>query len=80
MKNIYEQVVEKWVSKVTTIQKSGHPICPYAKIARYCVFEYEDYLSMSVKANNFDSKNFDLYICFPTDQLMTVEKAEYIDV
>ena len=34
---------------------------------------------MQVKANNFDSKNFDLYICFPTDQLMTVEKAEYIE-
>ena len=34
---------------------------------------------MQVKALNFDSKNYDLYICFPTDQWMTVEKAEYIE-
>ena len=49
VKNIYEQVVEKWVQKVTTIQKSGHPICPYAKSQDIRFFEYEDQLSMQSK-------------------------------
>ena len=41
------------------------------KIARYSekIFEYGTILkSMSVKANNFDSQKFDLYICFQKDQ------------
>lgn len=80
MKGIYKSVVDNWIAKITKIQRdSGHPICPYAKKARYAVFEHEDYLSMQVKALNFDSKNFDLYICFPTDQWMTLEKAEYLE-
>ena len=79
MKDTYKLIVDKWIQKITKIQSSGHPICPYARTARYQVFPYEDQLSMQVKALNFDSKNYDLYICFPTDQWMTVEKAEYIE-
>lgn len=79
MKDTYKTLVDKWIEKISRVQSYGHPICPYAKKARYHIFEHEDYLSMQVKALNFDSKNYDLYVCFPTDQWMTLEKAKYLE-
>ena len=40
VKDTYKLVVDKWIQKITKIQASGHPICPYARTARYQVFPY----------------------------------------
>jgi len=72
-------VVDDWIAKISKIQPSGKPICPYAAKARYLIYPYEDRLSMQVKASNFDSKNYDLYLCFPTNQFMTFEEATRLE-
>ena len=77
MKNISNHV-EEWIEKITKRQDSGHPICPYAKKAKYWIYPYEDRLSLELTACYFDY-NFDIYICLPTNQCMSVEEAKYIE-
>lgn len=76
MKDIYKTIVDKWVKKISKPQPYGYPICPYAANARYHIFEHEDYLSLQLKAEYFDSENYDLYICFPTNQYMDLSEAQ----
>jgi hypothetical protein len=80
VKDTFETVVDKWISKITKIQSSNnYPICPYAKTARYHVYTHEDYMSMQLKAAFFDHKNYDLYICFPTNQFMKLDEAQRME-
>jgi len=76
VKIIYEDI-EKWITKITKSQTSNFPICPYASKAKYWIYPYEDRASLQLKACFFDS-NFDIYICLPTNQFMSVEEANII--
>ena len=80
MKNIsnHKKDIEQWVERIATTQKSGHPICPFAKKAKYWIYSYEDRASLQLKASFYDH-SFDLYLCLPTDQYMTVEQAKYLE-
>lgn len=80
MKNIsnHKKDIEQWVERIATTQKSGHPICPFAKKAKYWIYSYEDRASLQLKASFYDH-SFDLYVCLPTDQYMTVEQAKYLE-
>lgn len=77
MRNISNHI-EQWINRITTPQDSGHSICPYAKKAKYWIYPYEDRLSLELKASFFDN-NFDIYVCLPTNQFMSVEEAKYIE-
>lgn len=77
MKNIYDHI-DQWISRISKVQSYGHSICPYAKKAKYCIFTNEDALSLKIKATCFDNR-YDLYICLPTDQFMSVEEAERLE-
>jgi len=70
--------IEEWIQRITKIQDNKHPVCPYAKKAKYWIYPYEDRLSLELKASFFDN-NFDIYICLPTNQFMSVEEAKYIE-
>lgn len=70
--------VDSWIDRLTKIQKSGHPICPFAKKAKYWVYPYEDRASLGLKASFYDS-SFDLYVCLPTNQFMSLEDAKYLE-
>ena len=76
VKIIYEDI-EKWITKITKPQTSNFPIRPYASKAKYWIYPYEDRASLQLKACFFDS-NFDIYICLPTNQFMSVEEANII--
>ena len=80
MKDIsnHKNDIEQWIERLTTTQKSGHPICPFAKKAKYWIYPYEDRLSLHLRAGFYDHR-FDLFICLPTDQYMTVEQAKYLE-
>ena len=80
MKDIsnHKNDIEQWIERITTPQKSGHPICPFAKKAKYWIYPYEDMLSLQLRAGFYDHR-FDLFICLPTDQYMTVEQAKYLE-
>tara|TARA_B100002019_G_scaffold201020_1_gene174195 strand:+ start:1306 stop:1767 length:462 start_codon:yes stop_codon:yes gene_type:complete len=73
-----ENDIKDWIDRIGIVQKNKHPICPYARIAKYWIYKYEDRLSMELKACHFDN-NFDLYVCLPTNQYMTVDEAKYIE-
>lgn len=77
MKDIYDHV-DQWIRRISKVQNYGHSICPYAKKAKYIIFNNEDKVSLQIKACNFDN-NFDLYICLPTNQNMSVEDAQRIE-
>jgi len=77
VKTISEHI-EEWIQRITKTQDNRHPICPYAKQAKYWIYPYEDRLSLELKASYFDN-NFDIYICLPTNQFMSVEEAKYIE-
>ena len=77
MKSISNHI-EEWIQRITKIQDNKHPVCPYAKKAKYWIYPYEDRLSLELKASFFDN-NFDIYICLPTNQFMSVEEAKYIE-
>ena len=80
MKDIsnHKKDIEQWIERIATTQKSGHPICPFAKKAKYWIYSYEDRASLQLKASFYDH-SFDLYVCLPTDQYMTVEQAKYLE-
>lgn len=80
MKNISncEDDIKDWINRISKVQRTGHSICPYARKAKYWVYKYEDRLSLELKASFFDN-NFDLYVCLPTNQYMTVEEAKHIE-
>tara|TARA_B100000424_G_C22699580_1_gene381632 strand:- start:16 stop:465 length:450 start_codon:yes stop_codon:yes gene_type:complete len=69
--------IKKWVMRITT-PKDGYQICPYARKAKYKIFEHEDKLSIQQKAV-FWTNEYDLILCRPTDTLMTVDHAKYIE-
>jgi hypothetical protein len=73
-----ENDIKEWINRISKVQKTGHSICPFARKAKYWVYKYEDRLSLELKASFFDD-NFDLYVCLPTNQYMTVEEAKYIE-
>lgn len=77
MKSISDHV-EDWITRLSKVQQNGHPICPYAKKAKYQLFTNEDKMSMQLKASFYDH-SFDLYLCLPTDQYMSIERAEQIE-
>jgi len=70
--------IEQWIQRLTTIQNSGHPICPFAKKAKYWIYPYEDRLSLQMRAGFYDHR-FDLFICLPTNQYISVEDAKYYE-
>lgn len=76
MSSIFNDI-EKWINRITT-PIDGYQICPYAKKAKYLIFEHEDMLSMQMKAA-FYNYTEDLIICIPTDKYMTVDRAKYIE-
>lgn len=80
MKNISncENDIKDWIKRITLVQKNKHPICPYARKAKYWVYKHEDRISLELKASYFDN-SFDLYVCLPTNQYMTVEEAKYLE-
>ena len=49
MKDIsnHKNDIEQWIERLTTPQKSGHPICPFAKKAKYWIYPYEDSVVIS---------------------------------
>ena len=74
----HKKDIEQWIERLAITQKSGHPICPFAKKAKYWIYPYEDRASLQLKASFYDH-SFDLYLCLPTDQYMTVEQAKYLE-
>lgn len=78
MKNIYNEHVYEWIKRISIQDDNKHPICPFAKNAKYGISPYDDKQSLLYKAGFFDH-SFDLYLCFPTDQFMSVEKAKQIE-
>lgn len=77
MNHIYKHV-DSWIKYLTTTKIGNHPICPYASTAKYQIFQYEDKFSMKLKANFYDD-TYDLYVCLPTNQWMTVREAKQIE-
>ncbi len=69
--------VKKWIKRITT-PKDGYQICPFARSAKYKIYEHEDKLSIQQKAV-FWTNEYDLILCRPTDIFMTVEHALYIE-
>lgn len=80
MKDIsnHKKDIEEWIQRIGIVQDSGHPICPFAKKAKYWIYPYEDRLSLQMRAGFFDHR-FDLFICLPTNQYITVEDAKYYE-
>ena len=76
MSDIYEDV-KKWIKRITT-PKNGYQICPYARKAKYKIFEHEDKISIQQKAV-FWTGEYDLILCKPTDTFMSVDHAKYIE-
>jgi hypothetical protein len=70
--------VKEWILRISKVQKNKHPICPFAKRAKYLICEEEDKLSMENKAKNFDVA-YDIYICFPSNQSMSVNEAKSLE-
>lgn len=77
MKSISNHV-EDWIERLSKVHSWGHSICPYARKAKYQLFTNEDKMSMQLKASFYDH-SFDLYLCLPTDQYMSVERAKQIE-
>ena len=70
--------ISDWIERISKVQKYGHPICPYAKKAKYLICENEDYKSIELKAC-FWTTDYDILVCIPTDKYMSVERAKQIE-
>ena len=70
--------ISDWIERISKTQKYGHPICPYAKKAKYLICENEDYKSIELKAC-FWTTDYDILVCIPTDKYMSVERAKQIE-
>jgi hypothetical protein len=46
----HKKDIEQWIERLAITQKSGHPICPFAKKAKYWIYPYEDRLSLTAKS------------------------------
>ena len=80
MKDIsnHKKDIEEWIQRIGIVQNTKHPICPYAKKAKYWIYPYEDRLSLQLRAGFFDHR-YDLFICLPTNQYITVDEAKYYE-